>query len=103
MTTSFTPPIGEPESLGELARLVSYSFATVSNTLAAMNTRLDGLVSAERHRSDVEAIQKEVSDLKAARVADQAKALNAKRWTIGTVIAALGTAVPSFLQLIGKA
>lgn len=82
---------------------MSFSFATVSNTLAAMNTRLDGLVSAERHRSDVEALNKEVADLKAARVADQVKATNNKRWNIGTVIATLGIAVPSFLQLIGKA
>lgn len=96
------PPIGEPQSLGELSRLVSYSFDAISRSLEHISNRLDNQVTAEKHRADVEKLERDVADLKADVEGHRTKAIVTRRWTVGTVIAFLSTAVPSVMTMLGK-
>jgi len=89
------PPIGDPESLGELTRLVTYSFATVSASLESMGQRLDKLVTAEKHAADIERLQRSHDDLVKTLETEKARSINTRRWTIGSAIAFLSAAVPS--------
>jgi hypothetical protein len=91
------PPINEPESLRELAVLVNHSLVTITNSLEGINARIDNLVTLDKHRSDMEKVQADITALRA----EWAQARSRTRWIVTTVIAVLAIVVPVVVTLLG--
>ncbi|MBM7771985.1 hypothetical protein JOD54_002189 [Actinokineospora baliensis] len=109
MSPLIPPPIGEPESLGELSRLVSYVLTSISQSLSDMSSRLDHVVTRDQHRADLAGLRRELDEAK-AEIADvskaceeaQARSASTVRWSIGSMITIVSIVVTIWLALSGN-
>lgn len=103
------PPIGEPESLGELSRLVSFSLQSISASLDALAFRLDQVVTRDQHNADKAAMVRDIEDLKsemasirAEHKSDRDGSANTVKWAIGSVLSVLAIIATIWLALSGN-
>lgn len=96
-------------SLGELGRLIQALRGDVREDMAAINSRLDKLVSAEVYAvekaamaKDIADLQKDIEKINEQRTQDSLRVTQTRRWVVASVIIPLlGLALPFVMFMAG--